>query len=188
MSLRNDIKFVVSLICQSLGDIFRQLADYFSLPEDAPTPPREAPPPVRPRPSIRIRKQSISRKPPPEVLGSDSDVVMGVRPPKVRDRSRYNAKEHGQYKISALGILKVLLADESRRASAPEIAKELMNTKLESTESTIRSACKIMVSDGILDGVQDLKYFVYWIKDSAAARQYLAELEANAPTLPESSG
>jgi len=196
MSLRSNVKFVVSLIGgairQSLGDIFRQLADYFqSLPEDPPVPPKEEQPPVRLRPPAKIRRQAISRKPPPEVLGLANDVVEGVKPPKIRDRSGYNPKDHNQFKVAALGILRALLSDESNRpASAPALTRELKNTKTESTETTIRTACKTLVDDGIFDRVLDeqINSVVYWVKDFDAAHKLLAELEANPPYLPTEDG
>jgi hypothetical protein len=193
MSLKSDVKFVVSLIGgairQSLGDIFRQLADYFqSLPEDPPVPPKEEPLPVRPRTPARARRQAISRKPPPEVLGSIQDVV--TKQAKVRDRSGYNPKDHNQFKVAALGILRVLLSEPNRRSSAPALAKELKGTKTESTETTIRTACKTLVEDGIFDRVLDnqVNSVVYWVRDSAAARKLLDELEANPPYLPTEDG
>ena len=193
MSLRNDIKFVVSLIGgairQSLGDIFRQLADYFqNPPEDTPIPPREAAPPVRQRQPTKVRRQTISRQPPPDVLGLTQDVVS--KPPKVRDRSGYNPKDHNQFKVAALGILRILLSEPNRRSSAPALAKELRGTKTESTESTIRTACKTLVEDGVFDKVLDgqLNSVVYWIRDSEAARQLLDKLEANPPYLPTEDG
>jgi hypothetical protein len=70
------------------------------------------------------------------------------------------------------------------------LTRELKNTKTESTETTIRTACKTLVEDGIFDRVLDehVNSVVYWVRDLDAARKLLAELEANPPYLPTEDG
>lgn len=190
MSLRSDIKFVVRLICHSIGDLFLQLADYFqNPPESSPVPPREEPPPVLQNPPTRVRRQTISRRPPSEVISSIADIE--VRPPKVRDRSGYNPKDHNQFKVAAIGILRTLLDDGlTRPASAPALTKGLEGSRNESTESTIRSTCKILVKDEVLQSTYEdsCHSHIYWVSNKENARKYLAELEANAPYLPNPEG
>lgn len=180
MSLRSDVTFVTTLIVgairQILGETFRTLADYL-LRDKVPPPPetiKVEPTPVHPRQKATPQRVVINCAPPPEVL---------VKASKPRDRSKYNPKEHGQYKIAAIGILKTLLENGSR-LSAPALAKIHTN----STDSTIRTACKTMVKDGILTTEYDenSKSDVYWVVDLNAARVHLAELEASAPVLPPS--
>lgn len=181
MSLRNDVWFVTSLIGsairQILGETFRTLADYL-LREFKEVPPPEPPKgeiaPVRQKRSHKSKREAIDQEPPPEVV---------VKAPKPRDRSKYNPKDHGPYKISAIGILKTLLGRESG-LSVPALAK--IHTT--STDSSIRTACKTMVEDGILATEYSGKVNsnIYWIKDQNAAQTHLAELEASAPTLPTS--
>jgi len=184
MSLRSDVWFVTSLIGsairQILGETFRTLADYL-LKEHQVVPPPEPikveATPVRQRRTTKTapQREVISQEPPPEVV---------VKATKPRDRSKYNPKDHGPYKIAAIGILKTLLENEVR-LSVPNLAK--IHTT--STDSSIRTACKTMVRDLILATEYDdeVKSDVYWVDDPKAARDHLAELEAVAPALPPSN-
>lgn len=184
MSLRSDVTFVTTLILgairQVLGETFRTLADYL-LKKSTVVPPSEPPQvevaPVRQRRTQKAapHREPISQDPPPEVV---------VKATKPRDRSRYNPKDHGPYKIAAIGILKILLGSETR-LSVPALAR----VHTTSTDSSIRTACKAMVKDGILATEYDsnVKSDVYWVDDEKAATAHLAELEAVAPSLPPSN-
>lgn len=185
MSLRNDVTYVTTLILgairQILGETLRTVADYLLKESSTVVPPPETPKvevsPARQRRSSKAapHREPISQDPPPEVA---------VKPPKPRDRSNYNPKEHGPYKIAAIGILGTLLENESRLA-VPALARILTS----STDSSIRTACKTMVKDGLLATAYDevVRSAVYWVEDQSAARSHLAELEASAPTLPQSN-
>jgi len=194
-SLRSDIRFIAKTlggaIRQILGETFRIIADTLLYRKQVPmeAPPAPVSPPVkkvetsttRPRKSKATPRQAVSHEPPPEV------VELPEKPPKVRNRSGYLAKEHGSYKIAATGILKVLIfgQDQGQRLSVPELHKLLNKT---STDSTIRTACKTMVEDQIFDTVHEegARAAVYWIKDEVAARNHLVYLESVTPKLPTS--
>jgi hypothetical protein len=199
-SLRSDISFIArtlgSAIRRILGETFRIIADTLLYQKQEPM---EAPPApvatptqaptqafVRVKPkrnsikSVKAAQKVTSIDPPPEV---DEP----VKPPKVRNRSGYLAKEHGAYKIAAIAILKVFLYNQEAgpRLSVPELYKILDNT---STDSTIRTACKTMVEDQIFDTIHEdgARSAVYWVKDEVAARNHLAYLESVTPKLPTS--
>jgi hypothetical protein len=187
MSLRSDVWFVTTLIGsairQILGETFRQLADYLLHEDQSDTPTTEVKvdlpkTPPRTRHKAAPQREVISQEPPPDV---------DFKPAKPRDRSKYKPKEHGQYKVAAIGILRTLLSNDVR-LSAPELHKIDNN----STDSTIRTACKTMVSDGLLATELDTKKNsdVYWVFNREAAQLHLTELEAVAPVLPtlEESG
>lgn len=195
MSLRSDVMFVTSLIGkalrQILGETFRNLADYLlregQEPETQPEAPKVevAPAPVQSTPS---RKKSTPKsKSRIEAAPVETPTIEEApeKPVKVRDRSTYNPKEHNGYKIAALGVLRVLLSlDPGSKRSAPDFHK----LDPISTDSTIRTACKTMVKDGILDTEYDnlARSNVYWVYNLDAAERHLAELEATAPELPTS--
>jgi hypothetical protein len=183
MSLRSDVWFVTSLIGsairQILGETFRHLADYLLREDQSATTATEVnvevpKTPPRTRHKATTQREVISQEPPPDVE---------VKPAKPRDRSKYRPKEHGQYKVAAVGILRTLLSNDVR-LSAPELHKINKN----STDSTIRTACKTMVSDGLLATELDTKKNsdVYWVLNREAAQLHLTELEAVAPVLPTS--
>jgi hypothetical protein len=172
MSLRNDIKYVLTTLGEAfrqiLGTTFRTLADY--LLQDSKDGPRA---PEEPKPPTSVASQDLP------------EVELEAKPSKPRDRSKYNPKEHGQYKIAAIGVLKTLLSmPPGFRASAPALAKMLPN----STDSTIRTACKTMVTDGLFETTFDdsIRSCVYWVYNVKAATLYLSELESTTPALPVS--
>lgn len=195
MSLRSDVWFVTTLIGstirQILGEAFRHLADYL-LHEDpktesepikdqvqpAPTPVQRPSTPRMKVPKARTRLEVIHNDPLPEVSEEPE------KPARVRDRSTYNPKEHNGYKIAAGCVLRTLIANEARM-SAPALHKIHPN----STDSTIRTACKTMAKDGILATEYDgsVRSDVYWVFNREMAREHLAELEASAPSLPTSN-
>lgn len=183
MSLRSDVTFVTTLILgairQILGETLRTMADYLLKNPQVvppPEPPKVEVAPVHQRRTHKAtpQREPISQESPPEVL---------TKPTKPRDRSKYNPKDHGPYKIAAIGILQILSV--SGRLSVPALAKGLPN----STDSSIRTACKTMVKDGILatEFSSDARSNVYWIADREATRIHLAELEESAPLLPTSN-
>lgn len=184
MSLRSDVRFVATVIVgairQILGETCQALADYLLQAKlDTPV---EAPREVTTRPKhVRVvhRRETISPEPPPEVPEPD------VKPKRPRDRSLYNPKDHGPYKIASIGILTVLFEELSPKMSVPALAKILIT----STDSSIRTACKTMVKDGILSVEYDsgVRSDVYWIRDSSLARSHLTELKESAPMLPQTS-
>lgn len=172
MSLRSDVTFVattiIAAIRQILGETCQILADYLLQVDEVSNPPRG-------NDRVVERQEASSSEPPLEVLP--------VKPQKPRDRSLYKPKEHGGYKIAAIGVLQSLLNSTSK-LSAPAIHK---NYKI-SSDSTIRTACKTMVADGILatEFSSEARSDVYWILDLEAAEKHLAELKAMAPILPQS--
>jgi hypothetical protein len=195
MSLRSDLWFVTSLIGstirQILGESFRTLADYLlrGEPETEPKPisvqvqtpltPVQSSVPYRTRSSkAHTRLEVTSKDLPPEVPNEPE------KPVKVRDRSVYKPKDHNGYKIAAIGVLQTLLSNDASlsRMSAPALHKIHPN----STDSTIRIACKTMVKDGILatEYSDDVRSDVYWVLNREAAQNHLAELEVVAPQLP----
>ena len=197
MSLRNDVKFVTSLIGralrQILGETFRNLADYLlhegnsievqpevSKVKVAPAPVQTTPRKKNsPKSQSRIEVTPIETNPESSPGGDLSETLV-----KVRDRSTYNPKDHNGYKIAAIGILRTLLNTGSR-FSAPALHKIHQNV----SDSTIRTACKTMVTDGLLATELDkgLNSAVYWILDHEAARLHLMDLEATTPALPVSN-
>ena len=184
MSLKSDVWFMTSLIGkllrQILGETLRTLADYLLREEPIPEPVKAQPAPNRKKgsPKSRARLEVINNDPPPEVIGEPE------KPAKVRDRSNYNPKDHNGYKIAAIGVLRILL-NNGTKFSAPALHKIHQNI----SDSTIRSACKIMVEDGLLDTELDkgINSAVYWILNHEAAHKHLMELEAVAPSLPTSN-
>ena len=194
MSLRSDVWFVTTLIGKSLrqilGETLRTLADYLLHEEKVVTTPEPikvqketSPTPIRtPRPKgpykPRARLEVIGNDPPPEVSEGPE------KPARVRDRSGYNPKDHNGYKIAAVGVLRTLL-DNDTKFSAPALHKVHQNI----SDSTIRTACKTMVDDGLLATELDkgINSAVYWILDREGAHKHLMELEAVAPKLPTSN-
>jgi hypothetical protein len=190
MSLRSDVKFVattiVEAIRQILGETCQILADYLlvqkersvavSQEEEAEVVEVSFTPRQRKHARVSHRRETISSEPPPEV--SEPEVK-----PRPRDRSLYKPKDHGGYKIAAIGVLQTLLSS-NMKLSAPAIHK---NYKI-SSDSTIRTACKTMVEDKILatEFSSEVRSDVYWILDLEAAEKHLAELRATAPVLPQS--
>jgi hypothetical protein len=189
MSLRSDARFVATVIVgairQILGETFRTLAEYL-LKETQDNEPTEVHVEVpqasqRSRSKTPTQREPISREPTPD---------MEPKPVKPRDRTKYNPKEHGQFKVAAVNVLELLLKEQyNYRTSVPALAKILVDT---CSDSTIRSACNTMVKDDILDVVFDAeaKSKVYWVKDFESAREYLASIRTVAPILPtlEESG
>jgi hypothetical protein len=197
-SLRSDISFIArtlgSAIRRILGETFRIIADTLLYqkqePMEAPPAPVATPAPTPAPVRVKPKGHSIkSVKASPKVTSIDPplEVDEPVKPPKVRNRSGYLAKEHGAYKIAAIAILKVFLYNQEvgPRLSVPELYKILDNT---STDSTIRTACKTMVEDQIFDTIHEdgARSAVYWVKDEVAARDHLAYLESVTPKLPTS--
>jgi hypothetical protein len=192
MSLRNDIWFVTRVfgkaLRQILGETLRTLADYLLHEEEIiPTP---EPINIQPEPSTPVRtpapRTKVKSRARTEVISnSPPEVIPDLeKPAKTRDRSRYNPKDHNGYKIAAIAVLKTLLCTEDR-LSVPALHKLYRDI----TDSTIRTACKTMVEDGILTTELDSKVnaSVFWILNHDAARKHLAELEAVAPVLPTSN-
>ena len=195
-SLRSDVRFIAKTlgkaIRQILGETFRIIADTLLYrkqePIEAPPSPAPVAPPVNveksttsSRKSKAPQRQTLSHEPPPVL------VELPEKPPKVRNRSGYLAKEHGSYKVAAIGILRVFLHDQeaNHRLSVPELHKLLNKT---STDSTIRTACKTMVEDQIFDTVHEegARSAVYWVKNVDAACNHLTYLESVTPILPTS--
>jgi len=187
MSLRSDISFIArtlgGAIRQILGEAFRIVADTLLYRKQEPTEAPPAPPvrveaPVaRSRRSVTVaRRQVISHEPPPEV----------TKPQKVRDRSNYNPRDHGQFKVAAIGILQTLMDGGNVPMSVPALDKVLPN----STDSMIRTACKTMVEDKVLAGKfeDSVRSVVYWVEDNLElVTSYLTQLRENAPELPTSN-
>lgn len=189
MSLKSDISFIArtlgGAIRQILGETFRILADTLLYRKQEPPAPPDPPvrvetPAVHSRKAVRASSRQIfSHNPPPEVEQPE-------KPVKIRDRSSYNPKNHNGYKIAAIGTLRTLLSNDVRlsRLSAPALHK----INQDSTDSTIRTACKTMVKDGILatEYDNDVRSDVYWILNRELAVGHLTELESVTPKLPTS--
>jgi hypothetical protein len=179
---------IARAIRQILGETCQVLADYLLRVQKEPSgaiPQEEEEAEVvevsftpRQRKHARVNhhRETISSEPLPEV----SEPEVRSRP---RDRSSYKPKDHGSYKIAAIGVLQNLF-DSDQKLSAPAIQKRYKN----SSDSTIRTACKTMVEDGILatEFSSEARSDVYWILNVDAAQKHLEELKATAPQLPQS--
>lgn len=181
MSLRSDVKFVTTVIArairQILGETCQVLADYLLRVQKEPsveTPQAEVTP--RQRKHVRVVQ-------PQEELSSEPPATLVEVRSRPRDRSSYKPKDHGSYKIAAIGVLQNLF-DSDQKLSAPAIQKRYKN----SSDSAIRTACKTMVEDGILatEFSSEARSDVYWILNVDAAQKHLEELKATAPQLPQS--
>lgn len=194
-SLRSDVRFIAKTlgraIRQILGETFRQLSDYLLYRKQEPVEATPAPSPVATPAPVRVKAKASSKshlkvsQKQPARIDPPSEVDEPEKPPKVRNRSGYLAKEHGSYKVAAIGILRVFLQEAGQRLSVPELHKLLNKT---STDSTIRTACKTMVEDQIFDTVHEdgARSAVYWVKNVDAACNHLTYLESVTPTLPTS--